>query len=65
MAILLSDSNVPINFESVSPQAGRVLSSEKLWIEAILMKKKKSLMDRLNKIGSSIEPCGTPEIILL
>ena len=65
MAILLSDSNVPINLESVSPQAHRVLSSAKLCIEAISMKKNKSLMERLNKIGPSIEPCGTPEIISL
>ena len=65
MAMLLSDSNVPINLESVSPQADRVLSSEKLCIEAISMKKNKSLMERLNKIGPSIEPCGTPEIISL
>ena len=32
MAILLSDSNVPINLENVSPQANRVLSSAKLCI---------------------------------
>ena len=65
MAILLLDSNVPINLESVPPPADRVLSSAKLWIEAISMKKNKSLMERLNKIGLSIEPCGTPEIISL
>ena len=65
MAILLSDSNVPINLESVSPQADRVLSSAKLCIEAISIKKNTSLMERLNKIGPSIEPCGTPEIISL
>ena len=57
LAILLSDSNVPINLESVSPQAHRVLSSAKLCIEAISMKKNKSLTERLNKIGPSIEPC--------
>ena len=32
MAILLSDSDVPINLESVSSQADRVLSSAKLCI---------------------------------
>ena len=32
MAILLYDSNVPINLESVSPRADRVLSSAKLCI---------------------------------
>ena len=65
MAILLSDSNVPINLESVSPQADRVLLSAKLCIEAISMKKNKLLMESLNKIGPSIEPCGTPEVVSL
>ena len=65
MVILLSDSNVPINLESASPQAYRVISSAKLFIESISMKKNKSLMERLNKTGPSIEPCRTPEIISL
>ena len=65
MAILLSDSNVPINLESVSPQADRVLASAKLCIESISMKKNKSLMERLNKIDQCIEPCGSPEITSL
>ena len=29
------------------------------------MKKNESLTEKLNKIDSSIEPCGTPEISLL
>ena len=65
IAILLSDSNVSINLETVSPQADRVLSSAKLCKEATSMKKNKSLIERLNKIGPSIDPCSTPEIISL
>ena len=49
----------------LSPEAGRVLPSAKLWIAAMSMKKSRSLIARLNKIGPSIEPCGTPEIISL
>ena len=64
-AILLSNSNVSINLETVSPQADRVLSSEKLCIEAISMKKNKSSIERVNKIGPNIEPSGTPEMISL
>ena len=43
IAMLLSDSNVQINLENISPQADIVLSSAKLCIEAISMKKNKSL----------------------
>ena len=65
IVMLLSDSNVSINLKTVSPQADRVLSSAKLCIVAISMKKNKSLLERLNKIGPSIELCGTPKIISL
>ena len=54
ITMLLSDSDVWINFKIVSPQADRVLSSEKLLTEAISMKKNKSLIERLNKLGLSI-----------
>ena len=54
ITMLLSDSDVWINFKIVSPQADRVLSSEKLFTEAISMKKNKSLIERLNKMGLSI-----------
>ena len=57
MAILFSDSNVPINLESVSPQPDRVLS-EKLRIEPISMKKNKSLTERFNKTGPSLSSTG-------
>ena len=63
--MLLSYSNVSINLETVCPQADRVLSSAKVWIEAIPIKKNKSLIEGLKKIGSSIESYGTPETISL
>ena len=65
IAIILSDSYVSINLETVSPQANSVLSSIKSCKEAISMKKNKSLVERVNKIGQSIKPCCTPEINLL
>ena len=61
--MLLSDSDMPINLETFSPQIDRVLSSAKLCIEAISVKKNKSLIKRSNKIDQRVEPCGTPEII--
>ena len=63
--MLLSDSSLSINLETVSPQADRVLSSAKLCIETISMKKKESLIERLNKLSPSIEPYGLPYIISL
>ena len=63
IAILLSYANLSINLETVSPKADRVLSSAKLRIKAISMKKNKSLIERLNYIGPRIEPRGSPEII--
>ena len=63
--MLLSDSNVSINLGTVSSQVDSVLLSAKLWIEAILMKKNKLLIERLKKIGLSIDPSGRTEIILL
>ena len=63
--MLLSDSNVSINLGTVSSQVDSVLLSAKLWIEAILMKKNKLLIERLKKIGPSIDPSGRTEISLL
>ena len=65
IVILLSDSNVSTYFEAVSPQVDRVSSSTRLYMEAISMKKNKSFFERLNKIATGIEPCDTPELILL
>ena len=61
--MILSDSNIPNNLGTISPQADRVLLSAKLCVEVILMKENKSLIESLNKIGPNIEPCSTPEII--
>ena len=44
-------------------QAESVLSSAKLWIEEDSMKKKRSLIEKSNRSGPTIEPCGTPEMI--
>ena len=44
-------------------QAESVLSSANLWIEEDSMKKKRSLIEKSNKNGPIIEPCGTPEMI--
>ena len=66
IAVLLSDSNMLINLETISPQADRVSSSSaKLCKRGYINKKNKSLIESLNKIGLSVEPCGTPEIISL
>ena len=65
IAMLLSESNVTIEFKTVSHQTDRVLSPTKLCIETISMKKNKSLIASLNKTDPSIEPCSTSEIISL
>ena len=51
--MLLSSFNVSIVLETVSPKADRILSSAKLCIEAISMKKNKSY-EKLNKTDSII-----------
>ena len=62
IAISLPDSNVSINLETFFPQADRVLLPAKLCIETISTKKNKSLIERLNYISPSREPCRTPKI---
>ena len=47
----------------MSAQAESVLSSAKLWIEEDSMKKQRSLIEKSSRIGQTIEPCGTPEMI--
>ena len=42
-----------------------VLSSAKLCISDIVSYKNKPFIKMLNRIGPSIEPCGTPESIVL
>ena len=44
-------------------QAESVLSSAKLWIEEDSMKKQRSLIEKSSRIGQTIEPCGTLEMI--
>ena len=44
-------------------QAESVLSSAKLWIVEDSMKKKRSLIEKSNRSGPTIEPFGTPEMI--
>ena len=51
--MLLSNSKLSINLETVYSDSVWVLSSAKLCIEAITIKKNKSLSERLNKTGSS------------
>ena len=50
-----------IYLTSVCPSTS-VLSSAKLWIEEDSMKKKRSLIEKSNRSGPTIEPCGTPVI---
>ena len=61
--MLLSDSNLFVRPEIVFAQTESVLSSAKLWIEENSAKKKRSLIEKSNRSGSTIEPCGMPEII--
>ena len=61
--MLLSDSNLFIRSEIVFAQAESVLSSAKLWIEEDSMKKKRLLIEKSNRSGPTIEPCGTPVVI--
>ena len=61
--MLLSDSNLFIRSEIVFAQGESVLSSAKLWIEEDLMKKKRSLIEKSNGSGPTIEPCGRSVMI--
>ena len=44
-------------------QEESVLSTAKLWTEEEPMNKKRSIIEKSNKSGSTIEPCGTPKMI--
>ena len=61
--IILFDSNLFIRSEIVCAQAESVLSSAKLWIEEDSVKKQRSLIEKSSRIGQTIEPCGTLEMI--
>ena len=51
IAILLFDSNLFIRSEIVFAQTESLLSSAKLWIEEVSLKKKKSLIEKSNRSG--------------
>ena len=63
IAILLFTTNLFIRYEIVFAHAESALSSEKLWIEEDSLKKKRSLIEKSNRSGWTIEPCCTPEMI--
>ena len=60
IAILLSASNLYIRSEIVFVQARCVWYLAKLWIDS--MKEKRSLIERLNGSGPTIDPCDTPKM---
>ena len=45
------------------PQEYRVALSAELQISVSFMKRNKSLIETLKRIGPSVDPCGTPMII--
>ena len=63
IAILLSGSNLFFRSGIVFAQAESVLSSAKLWIEEDSMKKERSLIEKSNRSGPTIEPYGRPVMI--
>ena len=63
MATLRSYSNVYFKLSTVVAILLKLLSSVKLWTDAIKINNKKSLKNRLNKVDPTIEPLGTPDIV--
>ena len=63
IALFVSISSLKEMVSNSFPQAYRVVSSAKLQISVSLMKRSKSLIKTLKRIGPSIDPCGTPKII--
>ena len=64
MAQPLSDSKMLTRLFTFLAKLNKVLSLAKLWTDTLHRKKKKLLMKILNKIGPTIEPCGTPDVIV-
>ena len=60
MATLHSDCNSSIKSSTVAAKVLKLLSSPKLWADAIKIQKKKSLKNRLNNVGPDTDPRGTP-----
>ena len=63
IALFVSISSLKEMVSNSFPQAYRVVSSAKLQISVSLMKRSKSLIKILKRIGPSIDPCGIPRII--
>ena len=64
-AILHSDSNVCFKLSIVFAILLKLLSSAKLWTDIIKINNKKLLKNRLNKVGPTVKPLGTPDIKFL
>ena len=58
------DSKMLTRFFTVLAKLDMVLSSAKLQTDTLHSKKKKLLKKILNKIGPTIEPCGTPDFMV-
>ena len=63
LAVFVSTSSLLEMISKSFPQAYRVVSSAKLQISLSFMKRSKSLIKTLKRIGPSIDRCGTPRII--
>ena len=63
IALFVSISSLKEMVSNSFPRAYRVVSSAKLHISISFMKKSKSLIKTLKRIGPSIDSCGIPRII--
>ena len=63
MAVFISSSSLLEMASKSFPQTYRVVSFTKLQSSFSFIKRSKSLMKTLKRIGPSIDPCGTPRII--
>ena len=63
--IIISNSDCKVFFNSAIafPEADKVLSSAKLYLDAIETKKKKWFLEKLNRIDPVMKPWWTPEIM--
>ena len=59
MATLHSDFNVYFKLSIAFAILLELLSSAKLWTDAVTTNNKKSLQNRLNKLGPTIEPLNS------
>ena len=63
LATLHSDYNVCFKLSIVFAILLKLLSSAMFWTDAVKISNRKSLKNRLNKVGPTIDPLGTPDII--